>query len=50
MMSSCLALLREGHIQYFFHMFSHLEKHHDTEMMFDPTILYMDPNLFPKQD
>ena len=50
MMSTCLALPREGHLQQLFHMFSYLEKHHNTEMVFDPTIPYVDPNMLPKED
>ena len=29
---------------------SHLEKHHNTEMVFKPTTPDIDPNMFPKQD
>ena len=50
MMSNCLALPREGHLQQFFCMFFHLEKHHNTEMIFDPTSSDIDPNMFHKQD
>ena len=50
MMPSCLALPREGYLQQLFHIFSHLEKHHNTEMVFDPTTPDIDPNMFPKQD
>ena len=50
MMPSCLVLLREGHLQQLFHIFSHSEKHHNTEMVFDPTTTDSDPNMFHKQD
>ena len=50
MMSSCLTLPREGCLQQLFCMLSHLEKHHNTEVVFDPTSPDIDPNMFPKQD
>ena len=50
MMSSCLVFPRGGHLQQFFCVFSHLEKHHNTEMVFDPTTQDIDQNMFPKQD
>ena len=33
MLSSCVALPREGHLQQLLHMFSYLEKKHNTEMV-----------------
>ena len=50
MISSCLALPREGHLQLLFCMVSHLEKHHNTKMVFSPTTLYINPNMFRKED
>ena len=50
MMLSCLVLFREGHLQQFFHLFPHFEKHHNTEIIFDPTTPYINPNMFLKQD
>ena len=37
LLSSHLALPREGHIQQLFQIFAYLKKYHNTEMVFDPT-------------
>ena len=50
MLSSCLALPREGHLQQLLHMFSYLEKKHNTEMVFDPSVPHIDQSMFPCQD
>ena len=50
MMSSCLALPREGHPKQLFHMFSYLEKNHNSEMVFDQSVPDINHNEFPKQD
>ena len=50
MMSSCLALPREGHLKQLFHMFSYLEKNHNSEMVFDHSVPDINHNEFPKQD
>ena len=50
MLSSCLALPREGHLKQLFRMFSYLEKQHNSEMVFDYTLLDVDYSEFPKQD
>ena len=50
MMSSHLALPREGHLKEVFHIFAYLKKHHNAEMVFDPTPVQFDRNLFEKQD
>jgi hypothetical protein len=39
MMSSHLALLRVEHLKELFHIFAYLKAHHNTEMVFDPTLL-----------
>ena len=36
MMSSHLALPREGHLSEVYHIFTYLKKHHNAEMVFDP--------------
>ena len=48
MMSSNLALPREGHLAQVFHIFSYLKKQHNSSLVFDPS--YPDVNLdsFPK--
>jgi hypothetical protein len=37
MLSSHLALPREGHLQQVHHMFAYMKYHHNAEMVFDPT-------------
>ena len=50
MLSSCLALPREGHLKQLFRMFSYLEKQYNSEMAFDHTEPAIDYAEFPKQD
>ena len=50
MLLLCLALPREGHLKQVFRMFAYLEKQHNSEMVFDPTIPEIDYNEFQKQD
>ena len=50
MLSSCLALPREGHLKQLFRMFAYLEKQHNSEMVFDHTAPDIDYADFPKQD
>ena len=35
MMSYNMAIPREGHVEQLYHIFSHLSKYHNTEMVFD---------------
>ena len=50
MMSSHLALPRQGHLEQVYHMFSYLDKHHNAEMPFDPTVPEIDEGSFEAQD
>ena len=50
MMSSHLALPREGHLESVFQIFAYLKKHHNTEMVFDPSDPVIDEDEFEKQD
>ena len=50
MMSSHLALPREGHFQEVLHIFAHLKKHHNAEMVFDPSEPVVDMSKFPAED
>ena len=50
LMSSHLALPREGHLAQLFHMFAHLKKCHNTEMVFDPSDPAIDESLFELRD
>ena len=50
MLSSCLALPRLGHMDQVFHIFAYLKKHHNTEMIFDPSYPEIDHSKFERQD
>jgi hypothetical protein len=50
MMSSHLALPREGHLKELYHIFAYLKAHSNAEMVFDPTPIDFDRNLFERQD
>ena len=50
MMSSFLAMPRQGHLNELFHIFGYLKKNHNSEMVFDPSDPQIDPNLFPRRD
>ena len=50
MMSSHLALPRRGHLDHLYHMFAYLKKHHNTELVFDPSDPVVDENSFEERD
>ena len=50
MMSSHLAMPREGHMQELLHVFAYLNKHMNTEMVFDTSDPKIDMNSFQRQD
>ena len=50
MMSSYLAIPREGHMQELLHVFAYLKKHMNTEMVFDTSEPEIDMNSFQRQD
>ena len=50
MLSSHLALPREGHLEQVFHIFAYLERNHNSEMVFDPTDPVIDQSLFDRKD
>ena len=50
MMSSCLVLPREDHLKVLPHLFSHLNKKYNAELVYDPTDPNIDMSMFPKQD
>ena len=50
MMSSCLALPREGHLKALFHMFRYLEQKHNAVQVFNPTEPSINHADFPKLD
>ena len=50
LLSSCLALPRSGHQEQVFRVFAYLKKHHNTEMVFDPSYPEIYQNQFEMQD
>ena len=50
MMSSHLALSWKGHLEAVFHMFSYLKKHHNSEVVFDPSEPEIDMADSPRED
>ena len=50
MMSSHLALPREGHLKELYHIFAYLKARSNAEMVFDPTPIEPDKTLFERQD
>ena len=50
MLSSLLAMPREGHIQQFFHIFAYLNNHHNTEMVFDHPVPDFNADKFQRKD
>jgi hypothetical protein len=50
MMSSHLALPREGHLTQVLQIFSYLRKYHNTEMVFDPSDPVIDESTFERKD
>ena len=50
MLSSHLALPREGHLDQVLHIFAYLGKHHNAALVFDPTEWDVPEGHFPKQD
>ena len=49
MLSSCLVMPREGHLQQLFHIFAYLKKHHNIETVFDPSVPDLDVDKFQRQ-
>ena len=50
MLSSHLALPRQGHLEQVLHIFAHLKKYHNTEMVFDPSDPIVDTDGFHRED
>ena len=50
MLSSHLALPREGHLDQIFNIFAYLKRNHNSEMIFDPSDLDIDQSLFDRKD
>ena len=49
MLSSYLELPREGHLEEVFHFFAYLNKHMNSEMVFDPDTPEVDMAIFQKR-
>ena len=49
-MPSHLAFPREGHLKEVLHMFVHLKKYHNSELVFDPSDSPIEEGLFDRQD
>ena len=50
MMSSHMAMPRQGHLDQVLHIFGHLKKYHNNEMVFDPSNPVIDETNFEKRD
>ena len=50
MMSSHLAIHREGHLEQVLHIFAYLKKYHNTELVYDPSDPVVDENDFERRD
>jgi len=50
MISSHVAMPREGHLRQMLHILAYLDKYQNTEIVFDPSLPYIDPNAFDLQD
>ena len=49
MMSSHLALPREGHLEQVLHIFAYLKKYHNTELVYGPSDPVVDENDFERR-
>jgi hypothetical protein len=50
MLSSHLALPRQGHLEQVLHVFAYLKKHHNAELVLDPSDPVVDENSFELRD
>ena len=49
-MSSHMAMPREGHMKELLHIFAYLEKYSNTELVFDPTEPEINEETFQRKD
>ena len=49
-MSSFMAMPREGHLEQVLHMFAYLKKYHNAEMVFDPSVPHIDELKYQVKD
>ena len=50
LLSSHLALPREGHLSQVYNIFAYLKSHHNSELVFDPSDPLLDLDLFERRD
>ena len=50
MMSSCVAMLREGHLEMLYRVFTRLKKYHNTEMIFGISVSKIKGKYFECKD
>ena len=50
MMSSHIALPREGHMEQGLHVFAYLKKYHSIELVHDPSDSVVNENVFERRD
>jgi hypothetical protein len=50
LMSAHLAMPRQGHLKQVLHIFGHLKRHHNAELVFDPTLPAIDEDEFKVRD
>lgn len=50
MMSSHMAMPREGHLEQVLHIFAYLDQHHNAELVFDPSDPVVDTAKFERRD
>jgi len=50
MLSLCMVLPRYGHLEQVFNIFAYLMRHHDTEMIYNPSKPVIDMDQFPRED
>ena len=50
MISSHLALPREGHLEQVLHIFAYLKKYHNTELVYDPSDPVVHETDFERRD
>ena len=49
MLASFVAVPREGYFEQVHHVFGHVNKYHNTELVFDPSSPGIDANAFERQ-
>jgi hypothetical protein len=49
-LSSFMAMPRDGHLEAVFHIYAYLKCHHNSRMIFDPTYPYVDESKFKECD